>query len=75
MGVPEKKVFNPMSRSKRDRVLSMSSGVVPFGVGMNFRPRPRSRLDDYGRMLPVVRLWKVKFLTLVKYSAVFILRP
>ena len=61
-----------MSRSKRDRVLSMSSGVVPFGVGLNFRPRPRGRLDDFGRMLPVVRLWKVRFVTSVKYSAVVI---
>ena len=56
-----------MSRSKRDRVLSRSSGVVFFGVGMNFRPRPRSRFADVGSMLPVVRSWKVRFLTWVKY--------
>ena len=67
MGAPEKKVLNPMSCSKRNRVLSRSFEVVFFGVGMNFRPRPSSRLADVGRMLPVVRLWKVRFLTWVKY--------
>ena len=68
LGAPEKKVFNPMSCSKRERVMSISFGVIHRGVGMNFRPRPRIWLADVGRMLPVVSSWKVRFLTWVKYS-------
>ena len=61
---PEENTLRLRSRSNRDSVLSCSAGdVLTFGVGMNFRPKPSSVLAFGGRMPPVVRSWKARFVT------------
>ena len=59
-----KKTLRLKSRSNRSSVVFCSSGeVLSFGVGINFRPRPSSVLAIGGRMPPVVRSWKARFVT------------
>lgn len=56
-----------MSRSKRERVLSICSSVmVVCGVGMYFSPRPSSVLAEGGRVPGVVRSWKARLKTVLR---------
>ena len=48
-----------MSHRSRDRVVVMSE-VVYFGVGINFRPRPRTTRVWCGTLLWSVRSWKAR---------------
>ena len=63
-----------MSRSNRDRVLSMSSWVmVIFGVGIYLSPRPRSEFAEGGSVPCEVRSWNDKLVTVGKYSSMGVL--
>ena len=62
---------NPKSLSQRASEMSRSCCVMLcFGVGVNLRPKPRSELAEGGSVPLVVRLWKARFVTWVKYFVV-----
>lgn len=65
--VPAKKIERPMSRSNRERVLSISSCVMlSRGVGMYFSPSPRRELAVGGSVPFVVRSWNARLFTFGK---------
>ena len=59
---PAKYTLRLRSCSSQESVLSCSAGdVFILGVGIYFKPSPRSVLAIGGRMSPVVRSWNARF--------------
>ena len=59
---PAKYTLRLRSRSSQERVLSCLVGdVFTWGVGMYFKPCPRSVFAIGGRIFPVVRSWNARF--------------